>query len=150
MKRPVLSTRQPLVLMSAAGFLLAFCEAIPAAVVITSNEGPFLTFPAYTDDVINATNNPSPTYGSQTNSGGSLFGSDATGIGLNNGTIYEGGGYNNTEGGRTYCPADGSSITFYLSSSQDIYMVSSISGGSQARRSQRFRKPSARSTDLYH
>jgi len=123
----------------AAAVICALAGTAPAALVITRAEGGYHAFPADTDDVINAVNNTAPTYGGQTNSGGSLYSSDPTGIGLNNGTIYAGAPYNNTGGGNTYCPANGSSITFTLASPQDIYRVHSISGGQQARRSQRFR-----------
>ncbi len=127
-----------IVLTLATVAILATTHTAGAALVISSSEGGFGAFTAAADDVINAIDNTSPTYLSQVNSGGSLYASDPSGIGLNNGTIYDGGGYSQTENGRTYCPANGSSITFNLTGPQDIYQVASISGGSQNRRSQRF------------
>ncbi|NQT37926.1 MAG: PEP-CTERM sorting domain-containing protein [Planctomycetes bacterium] len=118
--------------------ILATTGTAGAALVISSSEGGNGAFAADPNDVINAINNTSPTFLSQFNTGGSLYVSDPTGIGLNNGTIYDGGGYSQTENGRTYCPVNGSSITFDLTGPQDIYRVQSISGGSQNRRSQRF------------
>ena len=120
----------------AFAILLATAGAAEAALIITSTEGGYNAFSAATDDVINL---GSPLLAGQSNVGPSLYSSDPTGIGLNNGTIYAGAGYGLTEFGRTYCPANGSSITFDLASPQDIYAVVSVSGGQQARRSQRFR-----------
>jgi len=128
-----------LLMLSAAGVLFAAGGKVQAALVIQESQGGFNAFPADADDLINAINNTAPTYSGQSNSGGSLYTSDPTGIGLNNGTIYNGNAYNSTGGGDTYCPVNGSSITFTLSSPQDIHRLVSISGGSQARRSQKWR-----------
>ena len=129
-------SRSGMVVALALTGCLAIAGSARAALVISSTEGGLDTFSAAANDVINL---GSPLLAGQSNAGGSLYASDPTGIGLNNGTIYADGSYGNTEGGRTYCPANGSSITFDLSSPQDIYSVVSVSGGGQARRSQRFR-----------
>lgn len=106
-----------------------------------SQSGPNGTFTAATDDLINL---GSPSLASQSNSGGSLFSSDPSGIALNNGTIYDGGAPGTTDDDKTYCPADGSSITFDLqlvpgSVGYDITAIEAITGTAQNRASQRMR-----------
>jgi len=122
-----------------------------AAVIVSGQQEPWLyrqtgpngTFTAATGDLINL---GSPSLASQSNSGGSLYGSDPLGTALNNGTIYAGGTYQNTVGDRAYCPANGSSITFDLSlppavKGYDITAIEAITGvgSSQPRASQKMR-----------
>ena len=120
---------------------LALAASAQAALVITTSEAGLDTFSAATDDLINL---GTPSLLGQSNSGGSRYSSDPAGIGLNNGTIYADGSYQATEGGRCYCPGQGSAITFDLDlaaqpAGYTIGLVASTSGGAQARRSQRFR-----------
>ena len=108
-----------------------------------SQTGPNGTFTAATDDLINQ---GSPSLLSQSNSGGSLYSSDPLGTALNNGTIYAGGGTGQTDGGKAYCPQNGSSITFDLLilpavKGYDITAIEAITGvgGNQPRASQKMR-----------
>jgi len=121
---------------AAAVVALAFSGTLQAAMVVSMQEQGYDIFRADSSDLINI---GTSTYQSRTNTGGSNYSSDATGLGLNNGTVYSDGGRGNTEGGRTYCPQNNSSILFTLTSPQTIKEISSISGGDQARRSQKWK-----------
>ena len=121
--------------------VVVFAASAQAMVVISSTEGGIGAFGALGDDLINL---GVPSLAGQTHSGGSRYASDPTGIGLNNGTVYADGSTQATENGRTYCPGNGSSITFDLDLAAEpigytVESIASISGGLQARRSQRFR-----------
>ena len=122
---------------------LAAASGLQAALVISSHQGGIRSFDVAADDLINA---GSPSFSSQSHVGGSLYGSDITGAGLNNGIVYfpPPDGHGNTELDRTYVPDTGSSITFDLDvgaqpAGYTIGTIGSLSGGDQARRSQKFR-----------
>jgi len=114
---------------------------LSAATVLQAVEGGYDAFSASALDLINL---GTTSLAGQSNVGGSLYSSYANGTGLNNGTVYADGDRDDTEYARTYCPANGSSITFDLNlaaqpAGYTIGSIASISGGSQNRRSQRFR-----------
>lgn len=122
-----------------------------AAVIVSAQEGPWLyaqsgpngTFTAATDDLINQ---GSPSLASQSNNGGSQYGSSPLGLALNNGTVYAGGLNYQTDGDKAYCPTNGSSITFDLAlppavRGYDITAIEAITGvgSGQPRASQKMR-----------
>lgn len=125
----------------AALVISALSTGLQAATVWQATEGGYDSFPASSMDLINL---GTSSLAGQVNVGGSLYASSPLGLGLNNGTAYADGDRDDTENARTYCPANGSSITFDLNlaaqpTGYTISSISSISGGLQARRSQRFR-----------
>ena len=122
-----------------------------AAVMVSGQQSPWLycqTGPngSYTPSASDLVNSGSPSLLSRTNNGGSYYGSDPGGSALNNGTIYADGATSATEGERSYCPANGSAITFDLDLANaplgyDISAIEAITGagGGQYRASQKMR-----------
>jgi hypothetical protein len=128
--------------------VFAWAASVSAAPVVFLREKPLPGFPDTTfviaaDDLINL---GAPSFSGQSNSAGaSNFGSDPTGIAMNNGSFLDDSpSFGNTEAGRTFAPIDGSSLTFDLDVSAEpggytVGSFSSIAGGAQERRSQKFR-----------
>ena len=127
------------VAVAAALMLVAWAQA---GVVMQASEQGLGAFAAATDDLINL---GTPSLAGQTNSGGSRYGSDPTGAGLNNGTMYvTPTGHTTTVGTESYCPGNGSSITFDFDLTAQpggytIGAIASLTGYVAARLSQRFR-----------